>query len=172
MNEIIPGRRHYQPTLVSSLPCEIQDEILYHTFVDSAPVKVLSQDQLETLPTTEVIPGSREIFYRYNVFHVADKVLAAFHDYNAERGFIPRDHVQHIIVTIKQHLASYDPALALRCLLDCPKLETVEIHVSTLWESRRAIARAYGQIEGVCLELANRLGKKGFQVEAEQQEQE
>ncbi|KAL8837029.1 MAG: hypothetical protein Q9170_002683 [Blastenia crenularia] len=176
----------------STLPLEIRHEILSHLLIESSKIVFRSesgfkaancQDTPQCLPYIDIEPGSRTIFYRVNIFDVSAENLVAFLHNNPSTTpptTIPaksskeypmvKDLVRNLIVGLGPYHPTlepwtFDPVPALRSLMECPHLETVELHIGALFEGIQEFRTTFMHIKGVCMELGERFGEEGFRVQ-------
>ncbi|KAI4181537.1 MAG: hypothetical protein LQ346_006751 [Caloplaca aetnensis] len=177
----------HQPkhTTLSSLPFEIQHEILLHLLIEPIPIWIRDPHgipwtsdkhrQQHLLQWIDITPNSRDLFYRHNTFYVSHDDLRAFLDFRpsitvpmvAGTTPTPRESVRHLIVSIQPHLLSPgdDVGAAVRNLLDCPNLNKVEIKIMGFLEGVCEFDTVFKSIAGVCSELGDRLGDDGLKVD-------
>lgn len=185
----------HKPTLttLTSLPREIQHEILLHLLIEPDPIQIIDRkgvswtsdqhEQQQVINLIDVTPNSHEIFYRRNTFYVGHDNLLSFLNHRpcttiTTKGLngklpTPRDFVRHIIISIQPHLyfrsdaPDYHPGRALRSLLTCPNLQKVEVKVMGFLEAVSEFDRTFQSIAGVCSELGDRLGADGLKAECQ-----
>ncbi|KAL8707949.1 MAG: hypothetical protein Q9220_007092 [cf. Caloplaca sp. 1 TL-2023] len=173
---------------IASLPYEIRYQILSYLLTDSSPIRFNQAHGFhihknKELPSyhaqvAAVIPGARQIFYHHNTFQVHDNEIEAFlsdlycHNLISSinpRRILPRDHIQDVIILMHPHTyhRDYNPALALRGLLSCAKLRSVELRIAALYESLHMFDKTFSEIAEVCVELTDKLGPEGFKASVE-----